>query len=101
MGITSEWPRTDFLRVSSTACCSPIENSCAVTVVEFRIAQQDEERQNREYFASLGAEGMDTDESDVDQTYGIADFEEDMYEAESEDMEDDDFMSNSKMWSTI
>ncbi|KAF4768111.1 hypothetical protein HAV15_002136 [Penicillium sp. str.  len=73
----------------------------AVTVVEFRIAQQDEERQNREYFASLGAEGMDADESDVDQTYGIADFEEDMYDAESEDMEDDDFMSNSRMWSTI
>ncbi|KAK4862581.1 hypothetical protein LT330_002714 [Penicillium expansum] len=73
----------------------------AVTVVEFRIAQQDEERQNREYFASLGTEGMDTDESDEDHTYKIADFEEDMSDAESEDMDDDDFLSNSKMWSTI
>ncbi|CAI7621081.1 unnamed protein product [Penicillium glandicola] len=72
-----------------------------VSFVEFRIAQQDEERQSREYFASLGTEGMITDESDVDHTYGMANFEEDMYAAESEDMDDEDFMSNSKMWSTI
>ncbi|KGO74822.1 hypothetical protein PITC_031000 [Penicillium italicum] len=73
----------------------------AVTVVESRIARQDEERQNREYFASLGTEEMDTDESDEDHTYGMADFEKDMYDAESEEMDDDDFMSDSKMWSTI
>ncbi|KAJ5374044.1 hypothetical protein N7517_006050 [Penicillium concentricum] len=73
----------------------------AVTIIEFKIAQQDEERQSREYFASLGTEGMDTDDSDEDHTYGMEDLEEDMYAAEYEDMEDDDFMSNSKMWSTI
>ncbi|KAJ5824082.1 hypothetical protein N7447_006422 [Penicillium robsamsonii] len=73
----------------------------AVTIIEFKIAQQDEERQNREYFAGLGTEGMETDDSDEDHTYGMEDFEEDVYAAEYEDMEDDDLMSNSKMWPTI
>lgn len=95
-------PARTFYELAAQLAAVPLKTLVrAVTVVEFRIAQQDEERQNREYFASLGAEGMDADESDVDQTYGIADFEEDMYDAESEDMEDDDFMSNSRMWSTI
>ncbi|KAJ5920364.1 hypothetical protein N7516_011222 [Penicillium verrucosum] len=95
-------PARTFYELAAQLAAVPLKTLVrAVTVVEFRIAQQDEERQNREYFASLGAEGMDTDESDVDKMYGIADFEEDMYDAESEDMDDDDFISNSRMWSTI
>ncbi|CAI7586987.1 unnamed protein product [Penicillium viridicatum] len=95
-------PARTFYELAAQLAAVPLKTLVrAVTVVEFRIAQQDEERQSREYFASLGAEGMGTDESDVDETYGIADFEEDMYDAESEDMDDDDFMSNSRMWSTI
>lgn len=64
----------------------------AVTFVEFKISQQDEERQNREYFANLGRQGMHTGESDVGHTYGMADFEEDMYEAGSEDMDGDEIL---------
>lgn len=92
-------PARTFYEVAAQLAAVPLKTLVrAVTVVEFRIAQQDEERQNREYFASLEGEGMDTDESDVDHTYGITDFEEDMYDSESEDMDDDDLMSNSKMW---
>jgi RNA polymerase I-specific transcription initiation factor RRN7 len=95
-------PARTFYELAAQLAAVPLKTLVrAVTVVEFKIAQQDEERQNREYFASLGTEGMDTDDSDVDHTYGMADFEEDMYDADSDDMDDDGFMSNSKMWSTI
>jgi RNA polymerase I-specific transcription initiation factor RRN7 len=95
-------PARTFYELAAQLAAVPLKTLVrAVTFVEFKIAQQDEERQNREYFASLGTEGMDTDDSDVDHTYGMADFEEDMYDADSDDMDDDGFMSNSKMWSTI
>ncbi|CAG7977530.1 unnamed protein product [Penicillium nalgiovense] len=96
-------PARTFYEVAAQLAAVPLKTLVrAVTFAEFKIAQQDEERQNREYFASLGTEGMDTDESDVDHTYGMADFEEDIYDAESDDMDDDDFMSNSKIsaWNT-
>ncbi|KAJ5170308.1 uncharacterized protein N7500_003091 [Penicillium coprophilum] len=95
-------PARTLYEVAAQLAAVPLKTLVrAVTIIEFKIAQQDEERQSREYFASLGTEGMDTDDSDEDHTYGMEDFEEDMYAAEFEDMEYDEFMSNSKMWSTI
>ena len=95
-------PARTFYEMAAQFAAVPLKTLVrAVTFTEFKIAQKDEERQNREYFASLGTEGIDTDDSDVDHTYGMADFEEDMYDAESDYMDDDDFISNSKMWSTI
>ncbi|KAJ5448198.1 Ubiquitin supergroup [Penicillium cf. griseofulvum] len=95
-------PARTFYEVAAQLAAVPLKTLVrAVTVIESKIAQKEEERQNREYFASLGTEGMDTDDSDADHTYGMEDFEADMSAAEYEDMDDDDLMSNSKMWSTI
>lgn len=95
-------PARTFYEAAAKLAAVPLKTFVrAVTLAEFRIAKQDEERQNREFFATRGKEGIDSDESDVDNTYGMDGLEEDMSEPEFEDMDDDDMISNSKMWSTI
>ncbi|KAJ5788546.1 hypothetical protein N7457_003536 [Penicillium paradoxum] len=84
-------PARAFYEAAAKLAAVPLKTLVrAVTHVEFKIAKQDEERQNREFFASQGREGMGSDESDVDNTYGMGDFEEDMDEPAFEDMIDDD-----------
>jgi RNA polymerase I-specific transcription initiation factor RRN7 len=86
-------PARSFYEAAAQLAAVPLKSLVhAVSLVEFKIAKQDEERQNREFFARQGREGMDSDESDVDNTYGMDDFEEDIDEPEFEDMADD------KMW---
>ncbi|KAJ5142767.1 Ubiquitin supergroup [Penicillium bovifimosum] len=86
-------PARAFYEEAARLAAVPLKSLVhAVSLVEFKIAKQDEERQNREFFARQGREGLDSDESDVDDTYGMDDSEEDMDEPVFEDMDADDKM---------
>ncbi|KAJ5543382.1 hypothetical protein N7535_005810 [Penicillium sp. DV-2018c] len=86
-------PARTFYETAAHLAAVPLKSMVhVVSLVEFKIAKQDEERQNREFFARQGREGLASDGSDVDDTYGMDDSEEDMDEPEFEMGADD------KMW---